>query len=290
MGFLLDDNAVKGFLFEVQLAIQFFHQGHDVKFMDLEDKANYDLLVSNGSEEIEVECKRKSADAGRKIHRADFYLLADILFARLHQINKRFVVLIESEGPMGGNTSLFYEIANAIEKCIATSKSEDQIKHIQFKIEMLPSNLRIRSNLEAAEVLTPYYSRSSHYAIFSNQDTTLLVKAESTVRDKVLRAIYDELKAGSTQLSGTRPGLLACFLEDIDDAAWDQLKENSGLQAMTARLMANESRRHVNLAVYSSDRSPPTRQGNVLSFPAMHVRYWNPKARFGLSNSFLGFS
>ena len=139
MGFLLDDNAVKAFLFEVQLAIHFFHRGHDVQFMDLEDKAHYDLLVSNGSEEIEVECKRKSADAGRKINRADFYLLADILFARLHQINKRFVVLVESEGPMGGNTSLFYEIANAIEKSITTSKSEDQIKPVRRDADQGPA-------------------------------------------------------------------------------------------------------------------------------------------------------
>jgi hypothetical protein len=69
---ILDDETIRSFLFELQLAINFFRLGYDVEFIDLEENANYDLLVCDGKNSLEIECKTKSADAGRKITRGNF--------------------------------------------------------------------------------------------------------------------------------------------------------------------------------------------------------------------------
>ena len=58
----------------MDLAIHFFRLGYEVQFADLLGQAQYDLLVSKGEHELEVECKRKSIDAGRKIKKGEILL------------------------------------------------------------------------------------------------------------------------------------------------------------------------------------------------------------------------
>ena len=71
-GSILNDDSIKGFLFELDLAIHFFNRAFDLTFVDLEGRGNYDLLVTKGALEMEIECKRKSIDAGRKIKKGEF--------------------------------------------------------------------------------------------------------------------------------------------------------------------------------------------------------------------------
>lgn len=44
-GSIFDDESIKGFLFELQIAIHFCNRGYDVKFIDLAGSGDYDLLV-----------------------------------------------------------------------------------------------------------------------------------------------------------------------------------------------------------------------------------------------------
>jgi hypothetical protein len=44
-GSSFDDESVKGFLFELDIAIHFFRRGHEVKFVDLEGSGNYDSIA-----------------------------------------------------------------------------------------------------------------------------------------------------------------------------------------------------------------------------------------------------
>jgi hypothetical protein len=68
----------------------------------LAGSGDYDLLVSRDDLQVEIECKRKTIDAGRKIRKGDFYLLSDVLCAELKDTGRRVAVLIKSDGRMGG--------------------------------------------------------------------------------------------------------------------------------------------------------------------------------------------
>jgi hypothetical protein len=89
----------------------------------------------------------------------------------------------------------------------------------------------------------------------------------------VLKAIYEDLKHGAGQLSGTRPSLLACQLEDIDDKDWDELRSGTGLAAMSERLLGSAKRRHVNHVVYSSDKTLPQDEGGFVNFFATNLGF-----------------
>jgi hypothetical protein len=149
----------------------------------------------------------------------------------------------------------------------------------------LPS--AIKNDEDAARVLSPYWSDDAHFAISSNQEHTLILKCQGVERDEVLSAIYEELKGATEQFSKTRPALIACFIEELDDSAWARLAEKSGLQVMTHRLFDNPERTHVSLVVYSSDQTPPEEDRESTQFYSTTLSFRNPLAKFPIDASFL---
>ena len=286
-GSILDDESVKGFLFELDLAIHFFRLGYDVRFADLEGIGQYDLLVSDGGTELEVECKRKSIDAGRKIKKGDFYLLADIVFAELEQSKQRFAILVTSEGRMGAEQGLYRSLAATVKELLKSEAGSAQIGNLKVKVKPLPEGPPIKSDAEALATLAQFGSSFSYSAVFSSPDTTIAIRCESAEPNKVLEAIYDDLKKGASQFSGTRPALLGCLIEEIEDEGWKTLQSGTGLQAVAARLLENPSRRHINLLAFSSDCTPAKREGNILSFSAPHLDFWHREPMYPLPKSFL---
>ena len=275
IGSVTDDESVKGFLFELDLAIHFFRLGYDVRFADLEGVGQYDLLVSDGKIELEVECKRKSIDAGRKIKKGDFHLLADILFAEFKQSMRRFAILVTSDGRMGADQALYRSLVATIKELLESESSVARVENLEVKVELLPDATQIKSDAEAVATLAQFGSSFSYSAVFSGPNTTIAIKCESAEPNKVLDAIYDELKKGASQLSGTRPALLGCLIEEVEDQDWKTLQGGTGLQAVAARLFGNPIRRHVNLLAFSSDRTPPKQEANVVTFAATHLDFWH---------------
>lgn len=284
---VVDDETVRSFLFELDIAIHFFNRGYDVQFTDLEDRGTYDLLVSDGQCQLDVECKTKSADAGRKITRGNFYLLCDVLVAELSPLTENIAVFVKCDGRLTGRQELFHEAAEEIKRCLAERRDDGRVENLNFSVKHLASNLRVRNNEEAATALAPHWSPSAHYFVLSN-DATLIVGCESADRDRVLKAIYEDLKRGSNQLSKTRASMLACQLEDIDDDDWTQLRIESGLAAMTGRLLGSPKRSHINFVVYSSDKTTPKQEGFVTSFSATNLWFGNKNPKYSIPKSFFG--
>jgi hypothetical protein len=102
----------------------------------------------------------------------------------------------------------------------------------------------------------------------------------------VLEAIYTELKNGASQLSGTRPSLLACLIEEVEDEDWETLRNEAGLRDVAAKLLANPSRHHINLVAFNSDRTLPKTEENVVSFVTTNLMFWQTKPKFILPRTF----
>ena len=190
---------------------------------------------------------------------------------------------------MSGSQELFHSVAEEIKRCRSEGRDKGLVENLRFELLNLSPGLQIRTNKEAATVLAPYWSQGAHYFVWSNVET-LVVGCESTDTDRVLKAIYEDLKHGAGQLSKTRPALLACQLEEIDDEAWDELRGKSGLAVMTARLLGNPERSHINFVVYSSDRTPVQKEGNTTAFSATNLSFGNKSAKFSIPKSFLGLA
>ena len=286
---LLDDETVRSFLFELDIATHFFRRSVDIKFVDLENLGTFDLLVSDGQVDLEIECKTKSADAGRKITRANFYLLCDVLAADLGPLTESFAVIFKCNGRLNGSQQLFHEAAGEIARCRAIHQNQGAVDGLEFEIITLPSGREIRTQEDAAVALAPYRSIGghTHYSVLSGTQT-MIVACESTDNDRVLKAIYEDLKHGAGQLSGTRAAILACQLEDIYDEDWSKLQGETGLAAMSNRLLEGSNRTHINYVVYSSNKTPSKTEAGVTAFSSTTLRFQNRNAKYSLPAMFLG--
>ncbi len=68
-----------GLYLEIEIAAELLSEGYQVTFPDFEGVDRYDIRFSRDGVDGEVECKSISVDAGRKIHRHDFYRLIERL-------------------------------------------------------------------------------------------------------------------------------------------------------------------------------------------------------------------
>lgn len=285
-GLLLDDDKVKPFLFEIDIAAHFLRQGYNVIFADLEGVGQYDLLIQ-GDHELEVECKRISADAGRKVTRYNFYCLSDILFSQLRHVKGRFLISITAAHRLGADQLVIRNLADRIASALTTNTVEDSVHNVRFTIEPLPGNVAIRTNQEAEAELSQYSTGSEHFTVFDNKESTFIVRCGSMRKDDIVTAIYNTLKEASGQLSGTRAGVIPCFIEDVDGNDWSSLQEGNRLTAVTTRLFDSPDRRHVRFVTFSSDHQQIKETYNAVSFAATNLTFENTKARYSLPREFI---
>lgn len=91
---------------ELNLALQLMEDGYDVIFRDLEKTGRFDLEISRGTFVSAVECKSLSVDAGRRIHRKDFYRLIDSLMGAMDvhlQAGLHECILVTLKGRLPSN-------------------------------------------------------------------------------------------------------------------------------------------------------------------------------------------
>ncbi len=199
--------------------------------------------------------------------------------AGLAPLTESLAIVVKCVGRLVGNQRLFHDAAAEIKRCRVLQQSSIQVDALGFEIKGLPLGTKIRTTAEAAAALAPHSSVDAHqhYFVLSGSET-LIIACESTDEDRVLKAIYEDLKHGAGQLSGTNPSLLACQLEDIYDEDWDQLKSETGLAAMSARLFRGAGRRHVNYVVYSSNKTLPRRNADSIELSATNLSFENENA------------
>jgi len=257
LGELRDPSGIRSFLFELQVATHFLVRGSEVYFLDLEsssEQGSFDFLVKDQHVEIEIECKRKSYDAGRKVTREGFYLLADAICSETLGRGQNFAANIVCQGNLGRNHLEFQKFAETI-RCALDSRqnSVNLGPKVSAEISYLPFDMKINSNEEAARILSPNWVPDAHYAVISGRKGTMIIRTESQKRDRILKAIFEELEKGSDQLTKTRPSILACYIEEIEEDDWVLLKDEGGLANMAGAFFLKDRNKHVNMITYSSD-------------------------------------
>jgi hypothetical protein len=257
LGELRDPSGIRSFLFELQVATHFLVRGFEVYFLDLEsssEQGSFDFLVGDQHVEIEIECKRKSYDAGRKVTREGFYLLADAICSETLGRGQNFATNIVCQDNLGRNHHEFQKFSETI-RCALDSKqnSVNLGPNVSAEISYLPFGMKISSNEEAARILSPNWVPDAHYAVISGKKGTIIIRTESQKRDRILKAIFEELEKGSDQLTKTKPSILACYIEEIEEDDWVLLKDKGGLANMAGAFFLKDRNKHVNMITYSSD-------------------------------------
>jgi hypothetical protein len=167
---------------------------------------------------------------------------------------QNFAVNIACQGNLGRNHHEFQKFAEAI-RCALESGQNLVIlgPKVSAEISYLPFDIKISSNEEAARMLSPNWVPDAHYAVISGKKGTIIIRTESQKRNRILKAIFEELEKGSDQLTKTRPSILACYIEEIEEDDWVLLKDEGGLANMAGAFFLKDRNKHVNMIAYSSD-------------------------------------
>lgn len=212
---------------EMDIARRLFDAGFDVEFPDLEGTARYDLHFSNARVSGEVECKSLSADAGRKIHRKDFYRLLEPLekyLLRRAETGAREVLLVTLRDRLPSAMAHQKKLREAI-RHFATDSVDSSAEGEFFCLK----REAFTPAFEAARAVDQHtfykacvtvYGENIHVAGPMPDAGRCLVVMRSKMEDDTSKPWLEAMEKAVTQFSGSRPAFIAM---QFNDMATDEL-------------------------------------------------------------------
>ncbi len=282
---LLDKNRAYDYLFEIEIAWHFYLRGAIIEWHEDRGKGHAEFLVRTPDFEFDVECKRISVDSSRKIRRRDFYRFAEKLLSEVQKRNYTGTIDIIIKDRLHSSSKFINELVTEVIDVIVSGHTGGKypIHHGHVSLN-LTTAIGTPVDFEARwPELWKRKSHQGHGAIFANErDDRPIDAVEITLRsekaDTVLEGIQDRISiAAKHQLDKSRPGLISCFLEGVNDLG--ELADESALQIMSYRLLAKPELAHVAAISYCSETILKSYY-NTKTYNNQGLIFRNPSCRF----------
>lgn len=290
---LIDDNRAYDYLFEIQVAWHFFRKGYGIQWHENNSIPHSEFLVKSPEFEFNVECKRISIDASRKIRRRDFYRLADKIIPKIQRQGYSGYIDIALKERLHGDDKFLDKLSSQVISKI----NVDRLKgSYQIPLGSLSIDLKSDSGIvidfdDCVKKFSAKNQFQTHGLILAKSKDgkpidPIGITLKSERADNILSGIRDKIsEAAKTQLDKSKPGLIVCFLEGINDVGLDKLATNSGLQKMTSLLFLKDELSHIAAIGYSSE-SIVKKTTNTEEFSNEGLTFSNPHCKFEKAKSF----
>ena len=231
-------------------------RGFRVHFAGLDDAAPFDLLLRRDNAEAELACEVVSAEEGRGVHRGAWFRLAD-------RIDPDLQTWLAAHP---GRYVLKMTLANGLQGGLCDAESGDALAALHQRIrDLLQSQRRqeydeavvlrldplLLAGAQADELgLTSWLRREfgpeAHLSVTTAGGGVFVMAARAGRENEIAVAIRRRMAAAApTRLSGTRPGILAMFVEDTDRSEWRGLRDRLELEGEARQFLANPAARQV---------------------------------------------
>lgn len=247
---------------EIDVAIKLMDAGYDVSFPDLDGTSNFDVEFARDKICGEIECKSLSVDAGRQIHRRDFYRLIERV--RLAQVEvsyscSRKIVLVNLKGRLDADDSTQEQLSLAISECMyagdmsSTKYDGFVVKELRYEDYLGDITLTDKESFQAKCQLV--FGQNAHISGGFGESGDCLIVVKSDQEDDTSKPWLDAMRKGASQLSRNKPSLLVMQFQDIESK--DLLKAHLRRRAaiLSAALYNDYKQAHVNGVVISGYRS-----------------------------------
>lgn len=255
----------------------------EVELSDMERLAQYDFRFWKGTVEGEVECKSLSPDAGRRIHRRDFYRfmnsIGDALIQRLLPGSNE-VILIDLVDRLPSDESRQGMLRDATLRFMSSAGAPTSTGSF-FMLTRERSPFVPDPSGESERLLHRRYRRvygdNCHVACASDGQASATVVMRSHAEDDHSRPQLEALKYGANQLSGTRPGFICVQYNEItaQDLLSVDLRRRAGL--LSHYLFREKGADHVCGTTFSTYGGFGTADGSI-GVPSFAIP--NPMRRF----------
>lgn len=257
-------------------------RGYAVQFAGLEDRAPFDLLISNETVEAEVACDVISAEDGRGVHRGAWFDLVDRVDPELQTWLRAHPgrYLLKMTLPQGlksdGESGLLGGLHERITAMLRSQSRTDGDAAAMLRLDPLMLNAAQADELGLMPRLRREFGPEAHLSVTAAGGGVFVMAARAGQENEVAGAVRRRLDAiAPARLTGTRPGILAVFIEDTDRVEWRLLREQMLLEGETRHFLTHPEARSV-VAVTCTSRLELFGLTGPDAAPEGELRFRNP--------------
>lgn len=271
---------------ELDLAQRLMDAGFDVTFTDMEEMTQFDLLFSRGTFAGEVECKSLSVDAGRQIHRKDFYRFMEAILPALQArrvLHRREVLVITLDARLSPNTSdqaaLLAATRSMLEDGAQAVLAGDGFELERRDFSAVLASASIPDAKALYKACGAAFGPNTHVAGGITEDGGCLVLMRSKRQDDTSKPMLEAMRKAASQFSRKRPAFVAIQEHGIEaaDLMIPHVRRRAAI--LSYALYSHYDASHVN-ATYVTGFGAVVARDGMVGTPAFAIP--NPQPAFSV--------
>lgn len=242
---------------ELDLARQLMTQGYEVDFVDMEGRGRFDLEYGKPGFRAELECKSISADAGREIHRKDFYRFMEAISPALNahrNLRRREVLVITLRDRLSPNTDEQADLRRAVAQMLGSGATAPLEEVASFRLQRR-SYADCLADVPTDDPKLFYnacrraFGQNTHIAGGFAEDCGCLIVMRSEREDDTSKPVLEAIRKAANQFSRTKPAIIALQFQEVEaaDLMLPNLRQRMGVLSRT--LFGHYGATHV-VAIY----------------------------------------
>ena len=262
-------------------------RGFEVAFAGLEEGAPFDLMLARNGVEAEVACDVLSAEEGRSVHRGAWFRLADRIDPDLQtwlaaHPGRYLLKLTLPHGLQGGlheppdQGDSLSALHGRIRTLLQEQRRTDQDAAVVLRLDPLLLAAAQADELQLMSSLRREFGPEAHLSVTAAGGGVFVMAARAGRENDVAVAVRRRMAAiAPTRLTGSRPGILAMFVDDTDRTEWRMLREQLELEGEARQFLTFPEARSV-VAVTCASRVELFAARRPDAAPDGELRFRNP--------------
>jgi len=227
-------------------------RGFEVGFCGLDEGAPFDLMIASGGVEAEIVCDVMSAETGRDLHRGAWSQLMDRVDPDLQSWlaahpGRYLLKMTLPQGLKGSQDGgKLGELHQRIARMLSDQRRADHDEAAVLRLDPLMLAAAQASELGLMPRLRREFGPEAHLAVTASGNAVFVMAARAGREDEVAGAVHRRMaEIAPIRLTGTRPGILAMFIEDTDRLEWGILRDQLRLEGEARHFMTRPEARDV---------------------------------------------
>jgi hypothetical protein len=254
-------------------------RGFDVSFTGLNEATPFDLLITRENASAEIACDAISAEDGRAVQRGVWTQLIDQIDPDLQTWLAahpgRYLLKMTLPQGLKPDPDNLPALQARIKTMLATAKRADYDEAAVLRLDPL-----LLAGAQANDTRQPgimanlrrEFGPEAHFSVTEAGASLFIMAARGGAENEVAGAVRRRMAAiAPARLTGTRPGILAMFVEDTDQLEWRSLREKLLLEGEARQFLTFPEARPV-IAVTCASRFELINAGA----PEGDLRFRNP--------------
>lgn len=252
-----DDSTLIPLFHLLRCASVYRAEGFEVSHPGFADGAAFDLVLSCRGVDLELAADVMSAEEGRSVRRGSWFRLADRIDPDLQTWLAahpgRYLLKVNLPGGLPTDEEAVADLYQRIRRLLSESRRADMDEAIVLRLDPLLLAGAQTAGIALGAALRHEFGPEANLAVVSDACGLFVIAARSGRDDEVALAMRRRMvNVAPRRFSGSRPGILAMFVEDTDRLEWRGLRERLELEGQTRQFLTQPEAKAIAAVTVSS--------------------------------------